>query len=106
MKSMELHHHYTVVPSYVSNGGENKTTFCEESSADDKHDFSDDLKQNITLGNQLDLTAGNKNKSFLYKMSLKQDIKDFSYRTTFHGVRYISEEGPLARRLVKILSHI
>ena len=82
---MELRHHYTVVPTQLSNGSGRETPFGNQSFIEDE--------RNSSGGTNRDLPK-------LHKMNVKENLKDFSYRTTFHGLRYISEEGSVVRRWV------
>ena len=74
---MELRHNYAVVPTRIMTASDCETSFGYQLSAD---------KDKPT-----DVTSS---------MSLKQSVREFSFRTTFHGMRYIFEEGRLARRSV------
>ena len=74
---MELNHHYTIVPTELSKETEQGTSFVD-GAIDKKRHFGESTKQP--------------------KMSVKENLKEFSYRTTFHGLRYISEDGSVIRR--------
>ena len=79
---MELNHHYTIVPTELSNGTEQGTSFVDGAS-DNKRHFSVSAKEESAKQP---------------KMSVIENLKDFSNRTTFHGLRYISEGGSVIRR--------
>ena len=77
---MELRNNYSVVPAEDWTGSNRETTFGRQS-----------IKE---MDQSVDVTFGK-------RIGFNQSFREFSTRTTFHGVRYIWEEGCLIRRLVQ-----
>ena len=77
---MELRNNYSVVPAEDWTGSNRETTFGRQS-----------IKE---MDQSVDVTFGK-------RIGFNQSFREFSSRTTFHGVRYIWEEGCLIRRLVQ-----
>ena len=80
LDEMELRNNYSVVPAEDWTGSNRETTFGRQS-----------IKE---MDQSVDVTFGK-------RIGFNQSFREFSSRTTFHGVRYIWEEGCLIRRLVQ-----